>query len=867
MIVSYSIIGAIETMPDAMIRRSMLFLILLVQIARGQVSYSIPEEMAKGSMVGNIAQDLGLDLQRLKSGKARIYTRDSTEYIELNRNTGQLLIREKMDRESLCAKTTPCALQLQMILENPMEFYTITIEITDINDNAPSFQKKDIRFEISESAVAGAGFMLGGAFDADVGTNDLQSYSLKPNDKFRLELHNQADGSKNVEMILERPLDRETQSLFTLLLEAFDGGDPVLSGTVQIHITVLDINDNAPVFTQKEYKAILTENAAKGSKLTTVSATDVDEGSNGHVTYYIASKDDIVRNMFIIDQYSGEVTLNGLVDFEKASHYQIDIQAKDQGGLSDSCKLIIDVLDINDNKPVISLLSMSNSVSEDSTPGTVVAMMKVDDADSGVNGQIHCIINDNIPFVLTSPSSNFISLRIEQQLDRERDAEYNISVTCSDQGVPVLSSSASLFLQISDVNDNAPVFEKSHYEACVLENNTPGLSIFTVKASDADWNQNARVSYILEDSTVNGVSVSSYVSVQPDSGLITAVRSFDYEQLKDFHFRVNAQDGGSPLLSSNVTVKITIKDQNDNAPQVLYPVQTGASVGAEIVPRAAEVGYLVTKVVAVDVDSGQNAWLSYKLQKATDRALFEVGLQNGEIRTVRQVTDKDAVKQKLTVVVEDNGQPSRSAVVSINVAVADSFPEVLSEFTDFTHEKQYDDNLTFYLILALTVVSLLFIVSIISIISVKIYRWRQNKLFYKSGANLPVIPYYPPVYADGTLQHVYNYEMCGTTDSRMSDMKFVRPYSQNTLVSQSRMGTVQREKKEQEVDDLTLEVRPCLIFQIYVTYFLLWSLKEDILKNVYLSFYTHTMKVNGPQCYLVSNILQKIFFCIPQKTK
>ncbi|XP_042620887.1 protocadherin gamma-A11-like isoform X24 [Cyprinus carpio] len=794
-------------MHGVMMWYSVLFSVALLHSARGQVSYSIPEEMAKGAIVGNIAQDLGLDLQRLRSGKARIYTGDSTEYIGLNKDTGFLLIKEKMDRESLCAKTTPCALHLQMILENPMELYTITVEITDINDNPPTFQKKRIEFEISESAVTGARFLLQGAVDADVGVNDLQSYSLKPTDNFVLELHNQANGDKNVEMVLQRPLDREKKGVVILLLTAFDGGDPQLSGIVQIDVTVLDANDNAPVFTQKVYKAILTENAAKGYKLITVSATDADEGPYGHVTYYIASKEDIVRNMFIIDQHSGEVTLNGLVDFEKANHYELDVQAKDQGGLSDSCKLIINVLDINDNKPVISLLSMSNSVSEDSTPGTVVAMMKVDDADSGVNGQIHCIINEYIPFALTSPSSNFISLRIEQQLDRERDAEYNISVTCSDQGVPVRSSSTSLFLQISDVNDNAPVFEKSHYEACVLENNTPGLSIFTIKASDTDYNQNARASYILEDSTVNGVSVSSYVSVHPDSGLITAVRSFDYEQLKDFHFRVKAQDGGSPPLSSNVTVKIIIQDQNDNAPQILYPVQTGASVVAEIVPRAADVGYLVTKVVAVDVDSGQNAWLSYKLQKATDRALFEVGLQNGEIRTVRQVTDKDAVKQKLTVVVEDNGQP-RSAVVSINVAVADSFPEVLSEFTDFTHEKQYDDNLTFYLILALAVVSLLFIVSIISIISVKIYRWRQNKLFYKSGANLPVIPYYPPVYADGTLQHVYNYEMCGTTDSRMSDMKFVRPYSQNTLVSQSRMGTVQREKKEQEVNDLTLEQKP-----------------------------------------------------------
>ncbi|XP_052464322.1 protocadherin beta-16 isoform X25 [Carassius gibelio] len=772
-------------MPDAMIRRSMLFFTLLVHFARGQVSYSIPEEISKGSMVGNIAQDLGLDLQRLKSGKARIYTRDSTEYIELNRNTGLLLIREKMDRESLCAKTTPCALHLQMILENPMEFYTITIEIMDINDNAPSFQKKDFSFEISESAVAGAGFMLGGAFDADVGTNDLQSYSLKPADKFQLELHNQADGSKNVEMILEKPLDRETQSSFTLLLEAFDGGDPVLSGTVQIHITVLDINDNAPVFTQKVYKTTITENAPKGTVLTVVSASDADEGSNSVVTYYISDTvNKNVADMFLINEKSGELILNGHIDYERVNHYELNIQGKDQGGLSNACKVIIDVLDINDNSPNINIVSSSHSVSEGSKSGTVISVLNVDDLDSGSNGQVQCVLNDDMSFSITSPSSNFFSLQTEQELDREREAEYNITVICTDEGVPALSSNVSLRVQITDVNDNAPVFEKSHYEAYVLENNTPGLSIFTVKASDADWNQNARVSYILEDSTVNGVYVSSYVSVQPDSGLITAVRSFDYEQLKDFHFRVKAQDGGSPPLSSNVTVKITIKDQNDNAPQVLYPVQTGASVVAEIVPRAAEVGYLVTKVVAVDVDSGQNAWLSYKLQKATDRALFEVGLQNGEIRTVRQVTDKDAVKQKLTVVVEDNGQPSRSAVVSINVAVADSFPEVLSEFTDFTHKKQYDENLTFYLVLALAAVSFLFITSVVVIISVKIYRWRQSRFLYQS--NLPVIPYYQPHYADtgvtGTLPHGYNYEVCMTTDSRKSDCKFSTLGGQNVLM-------------------------------------------------------------------------------------
>ncbi|KAL7395807.1 hypothetical protein ABVT39_023740 [Epinephelus coioides] len=312
-----------------------------------------------------------------------------------------------------------------------------------------------------------------------------------------------------------------------------------------------------------------------------------------------------------------------------------------------------------------------------------------------------------------------------------------------------------------------------------------------------------------------------YTELKTDKGILVVNERIDREQLCgdvtpcSFSFevilenpmelhRVTVEDGGSPPLSSNVSVKILIQDQNDNPPQVLYPVQTGGSVVAEMVPRSADVGYLVTKVVAVDVDSGQNAWLSYKLQKATDRALFEVGLQNGEIRTIRQVTDKDAVKQRLSVIVEDNGQPSRSATVIVNVAVADSFPEVLSEFTDFPHDKEYNDNLTFYLVLALAVVSFLFITCLVVIISVKIYRWRQSRILYHSS--LPVIPYYPPRYSDtlgtGTLQHVYNYEVCRTTDSRKSDCKFGRAGSQNVLIMDpSSTGTMQRIQSDKSILD------------------------------------------------------------------
>ncbi|XP_075337551.1 protocadherin gamma-A2-like [Odontesthes bonariensis] len=778
--------------------------VLHISAVLGQVSYSVPEEMPSGNVVGNIALDLGLDIKRLKSGRARVYAGDSAGYIELNKERGVLLIKDRIDREAICRQTTPCALHFQIILENPMEFNSVTVEITDINDNPPTFEKEEVRFKISESAVIGGKFVLDRAIDLDVGKNGLLRYELTPTDNFVLKRDNHGDGTEKTEMILQKPLDREKEEFIALVLTAFDGGDPQMSGTIRIFITVLDANDNAPVFTQSTYTATVFENVDEGTVITSVSASDADDGANGRIKYSITNSLDQAHTLFRINEDSGEIKIIGSIDYENARNYRINIRASDDGGLTDSCKVIVEVVDMNDNKPTIDVMSKSNVISEYSKLNTVVAMMNVQDPDSNENGKVNCFINENTPLTILSTSNNFYSLVTDSELDREKASEYNITVTCSDEGMPSLSSSVTLTLQISDVNDNAPVFERSSYEAYIVENNTPGLSIFTVKATDADWNQNARVSYILEDSSVNGVPVSSYVSVSADSGVIHAVRSFDYEQIKDFKFHVKAQDGGSPPLSSNVTVKILIQDQNDNPPQVLYPVQTGGSVVAEMVPRSADVGYLVTKVVAVDVDSGQNAWLSYKLKKATDRALFEVGLQNGEIRTIRQVTDKDAVKQRLTVIVEDNGQPSRSATVIVNVAVADSFPEVLSEFTDFTHDKEYNDNLTFYLVLALAVVSFLFITCLVVIISVKIYRWRQSRILYHS--NLPVIPYYPPRYSDtlgaGTLPHVYNYEVCRTTDSRKSDCKFGTVGSQNVLIMDpSSTGTMQRIQSEKNILD------------------------------------------------------------------
>uniref|UniRef100_A0A8C9VTW4 Protocadherin gamma-C5-like n=1 Tax=Scleropages formosus TaxID=113540 RepID=A0A8C9VTW4_SCLFO len=781
----------------------LFFTFLFSRFSYGQIRYSILEEMKKGAFIGNIAQDLGIDQRRLRSGRARIVTGENIQYTELDVDKGVLTVKERIDRETLCGEISPCSFSFEVILENPMELHHITVEILDVNDNAPSFKKDEIKLEMSESATPGVRFVLGTAEDPDVGINALQSYILTPTDNFILKQHANPDGVKYAEMVLQKPLDREQQPRLFLKLIAVDGGNPTRSGTVNIDVTVLDANDNAPVFNQSLYRATVSENAVKGTYITTVNASDADSGSNGLITYSFSDLKDNAADIFILDENTGRILVAGQIDYEKTKKIEIGVEAKDKGGLADSCKVLVEVIDMNDNSPIINVMSFSSPVSEDAPLGTTIAIMNVKDLDSGENGHVSCSTEQNIPFKIKSSLRNYYTLVTNGWLDRESVSEYNITVLARDSGSPALFTEKVLHLKVSDINDNAPAFSQGVYTTYVVENNSPGVSICAVEATDADWGNNARISYLLKETYLGGTAVSDYVSINSESGTVHAVRSFDFEHIKQFRIIIKAQDGGNPQLSSNVTVNVVIQDQNDNAPQILYPVQTGTSVVAEMVPRSAEVGYLVTKVVAVDVDSGQNSWLSYKLLKATDRALFEVGLQTGEIRTVRPVSDNDAVKQKLTVVVEDNGHPARSATVNVNVVVADSFPEVLSEFSDFTHDKDYNDNLTFYLILALAVVSFLFIVSIMSIISVKCYRWRREQMFYKSGGNLPVIPYYPPLYADmmggtGTLQRVYNYEVCGTTDSRKSDMKYVRPCSESIIsVDPSGTQTLLHQQKEQ----------------------------------------------------------------------
>ncbi|XP_026186760.1 protocadherin gamma-A12-like [Mastacembelus armatus] len=752
--------------------------IATLPLVYGDLSYSVLEEMKRGAVIGNVAKDLGVDLRTLASRQARVDFEGSRKrYCEINLSTGDLITSERIDRENLCGKKPSCVLKIDLVLENPLELHRLSLHVQDVNDNSPKFKKNLIEMEISESAEKGNRFSIEQAHDADIGQNAVQRYILQKNENFILSVD-----SNKVELVLDNKLDREKQKEMNLLLIALDGGSPQRSGSVVIHVTVLDANDNAPVFSQAVYKASLPENSPVDTVVIKVSATDADEGVNGDVIYDFGHISDDDVNVFSIDPKTGEIKVTGVIDFEETSSFDMRVEAKDGLGLTSYAKVIIDVTDINDNAPVIHLKSLSNPVPENVSPGTEVGIINVQDRDSEKNGQVRCSIQQNVPFKLVPSIKNYYSVVSTGQLDRELVSDYNITITATDEGSPPLSSSKSVQLSVADINDNPPVFEEESYSAYVSENNKAGSTLCSVTARDPDWRQNGTVVYSLLAGEVNGAPVSSYVSVNGDTGVIHAVRSFDYEQLRSFKVQVMARDNGSPPLSSNVTVSVFISDVNDNCPQILYPAPEGNSFMTELVPKAAHGGSLVSKVIAVDADSGQNAWLSYHIVKSTDPGLFTIGVHSGEIRTQRDISESDSMKQNLIVAVKDNGQPSLSATCSMYLLISDNLAEV-PELKDMSYDEK-NSKLTSYLIIALVCVSTFFLTFIIIILGVRFCRRRKPRLLFDGAVAIPSA-YLPPNYADvdgtGTLRSTYNYDAYLTTGSRTSDFKFVTSYNDNTL--------------------------------------------------------------------------------------
>ncbi|XP_030224437.1 protocadherin alpha-3 isoform X22 [Gadus morhua] len=761
---------------------------LLRSGALAQIRYSVFEEMDKGTVVGNIAKDLGLDKSTLNSRGYRIVVGTNDPLFQVNTNDGILYVSRKIDREEVCERINHCLIKLKTVLENPLEIHYVSVEILDVNDHSPSFFEKEKNLEISESALPGARLQLQAARDPDGGPFSVQWYKLSHNEHFRVEVKDRGEDRKVPFLVLLKQLDRESVAKHRLMLTAFDGGKPAKSGTIEINVDVLDVNDNSPVFQKDVYSTTLIENASIGTIVIQVNATDLDGDANAEVRYSFGNEvDERLTELFSVDSLTGEIRVVGLIDFEKSKSYEIDVQASDKGPvpLSADKSVIISIIDVNDNAPEIEVTSFSSTVPEDARIGTTVALISVSDLDSGVNGKVICSITEDVPFTLSaSLQDNMYALVTKTKLDREQRSRYHVTVVARDTGVPSLSSEKTISVLVSDVNDNHPEFSLSPYNFYITENNAAGGSVFSVKASDRDEGDNALISYqILRDGGERS-KIASFLNIIPESGDILALKSLDFETLKTFNLKVVATDSGSPTLSRNVSINVFVLDQNDNTPVILYPVNAnGSAEGVEEVPRNVHAGHLVTKVRAYDADIGYNGWLLFSLQEVSDHTLFGLDRYTGRIRTLRSFTETDEAQHKLVILVKDNGNVSLSATATVVVKLVEpkeaiSASDVKSAATDIG-----DSGVTFYLMITLASVSTLFLISIIVLIAMQC-----SKTTDVASKYLPETNY------DGTLCHSIQYrsgeKRYMLVGPRMSIGSTIVPGSNgNTLVVPDRRST------------------------------------------------------------------------------
>ncbi|XP_040597857.1 protocadherin beta-11 isoform X2 [Mesocricetus auratus] len=763
-------------------QRRVLFLFLIggLCLAGSEFGpYSVTEETERGSFVANLAKDLELAVGELSSRGAQVVSKDSKLPLQLNINTGDLLLSEPLDREEMCGSTEPCLLHFQVLMKNPLQILQVELQVRDINDNSPIFLENKMVLEIPENSPVGAVFFLESATDLDVGTNAVKNYVISQNSHFHITTRVNPDGRKYPELVLDKALDYEEQPELSLILTALDGGTPPRSGTALVQVEVIDTNDNPPEFEHMFYEVKIPENSILGSLVITASAWDLDSGINGELSYTFIHASEDTRKTFSINKNSGEIRLIGYLDFETTESYSIIVKATDRGGLFGKCTVRIQVMDVNDNYPEISVSSFISPIPEN-TLDTLVMVFSIKDKDSGENSRMVCSIPEDLPFVLKSSIENYYHLETEGALDRENRAEY-ITITVTDLGTPRLTTQHTITVQVSDVNDNAPAFTQTFYTLFVQENNNPALHIGTISATDSDSGSNARITYSLLPAHDPQLALDSLISINADNGQLFALRALDYEALQTFEFRVGATDQGSPALSSQALVRVLVLDANDNAPFVLYPLQNASVPCTELLPRAAEPGYLVTKVVAVDRDSGQNSWLSFQLLKATEPGLFSVWAHNGEVRTSRLLSERDAPKHRLLLLVKDNGDPPRSASVTLHVLLVDGFsqpylllPEVAS------NSVQDEDALTLYLVIALASVSSLFLLSVLLFVGVRLCR--RARAASLGGCSLPE-GHFPGHLVDvsgtGTLSQSYQYEVCLMGGTGTNEFKFLKPIAPN----------------------------------------------------------------------------------------
>ncbi|NXN90819.1 PCD12 protein, partial [Rhinopomastus cyanomelas] len=629
------------------------------EVATFTVQYQVFEEMPPGTVIGTLAEHFEGGESGETADMFQLMETPGRFPLHVGSGDGVLSTAGRVDREQLCRHSDPCWVSFDVLAARNLALIHVEVQVLDINDNAPWFPTPELELEMSESASLWTRMPLDRALDADAGPNAHCSYTLSHSEHFALEVVPSSDGTRHAELVVVKEVDRERHSSFDLVLTATDHGEPPKSGTALIKVIVLDSNDNSPVFAESSLTVEVPEDALPGTLLVTVTATDPDQGPNGEIEYSLSkhAPTEVLR-AFGINARTGSITLKNTLDYEETHAYELDVQARDLGAnpIPAHCKVLVKVLDVNDNAPDVHVTWAARVpvLSEALPKDSFVALVTASDPDSGSNGQVHCSLSQEYEhFRLKRTNSHSFVLMTNATLDRELQDEYNLTLVVRDQGDLSLAVLKHLTICISDVNDNAPSFDKATYEVAVAENSEAPAFLLTVHATDPDLGFNGKITYSIPDSSASGL-----VSINPTTGDVFALQAFDYEQVRRLEFLVTAEDSGHPKLASNVSIRLAVLDQNDNAPVVTRPalvggvatlsvlvnVETGcfwvgpgngSTQGAAAVTNATLTSCAGTpflfSIVARDADSGINGALWYALVGGDMAGLFILDPLSGQI--------------------------------------------------------------------------------------------------------------------------------------------------------------------------------------------------------------------------------------------
>uniref|UniRef100_A0A4W6E2A7 Protocadherin-16 n=1 Tax=Lates calcarifer TaxID=8187 RepID=A0A4W6E2A7_LATCA len=638
---------------------------VLSPVVLGTLELQLDEEQPAGTIVGDISAGLPPGIT------ASLYFISDHEGtgvgsdLDIDESTGIIKTAKVLDRELRDRYNFIAVTMTGVTVE-------VTIKVNDINDHAPTFPRKRVTFKIPEQTAIGTRFSLDPAVDADKGQFTTQGYLIKDGNvgqAFTLETRRGSNEVLYLDLVVNAILDREKRSTYTLSLEAFDGGSPKRTDQITLDITVQDINDNAPVFNQSRYHAIISENLQPGSNILQVFATDADEGDNGMVLYEINRRQSDPDRYFVIDSRTGIITLNKPLDFEMRRVHELVVQAQDNATQPEvtNAFVTIHVRDYNDNQPTMTIIFLSEDgsprISEGAQPGQYVARISVTDPDYGEYANVNVSLEGGDgKFALTTKDSIIYLICVDQILDREERDTYELRVMATDSGTPPLRAESSFVIQVTDINDNPPLFDQPVYRQVIPEVVFPGSFVLQVTARDKDQGPNGDINY----SILQGQGAySNWFSIDSVTGIITTLSQLDYEKNPNPSITVVAKDGGKPPLSSTAIVNIVLQDINDNEP-VFERNFYNVSIKENTAP-----GTCILEVTATDADGGSFGSITYSLGSGINSAVpsqFTIGKETGQICTSALLDrDQGPASFDFTVTAVDGGGLSSVAYVKVDL--------------------------------------------------------------------------------------------------------------------------------------------------------------------------------------------------------